>query len=89
MLVAENNNLLVYVSELALLPQVTSSTCKLHPPRAGSAYMSSSVKRGLRVLYWSPLGLAFTQYFYTVKTVRGRSMQVSLLRFARNVASIH
>ncbi|KAL4075961.1 peptidase S24/S26A/S26B/S26C [Scleroderma citrinum] len=33
------------------------------------------MKRVLRVLYWSPLPLAFTQYFYTVKTIRGRSMQ--------------
>ena len=29
-----------------------------------------------RVLYWLPLGVAFTHYCYTVKTVRGRSMQV-------------
>lgn len=30
----------------------------------------------LRVLYWLPLGIALTRYGYTIKTVRGRSMQV-------------
>ncbi|KAG9311787.1 LexA signal peptidase [Chiua virens] len=35
-------------------------------------------KRSLRVLYWLPLGIAFTHYCYTIKTVRGRSMQPTL-----------
>jgi hypothetical protein len=34
------------------------------------------LKRAFRVLYWLPLATAFTHYFYTIKTVRGRSMQV-------------
>jgi inner membrane protease subunit 2 len=34
--------------------------------------------RPLRVLYWLPLGLAFTHYCYAIKTVRGRSMQPTL-----------
>lgn len=29
----------------------------------------------LRILYWAPFAVGFTQYFYTVKTIRGRSMQ--------------
>lgn len=36
----------------------------------------SLMTRPLRIIYWLPLGLGFTQYFYTVKTIRGRSMQV-------------
>ncbi|KAF9247185.1 peptidase S24/S26A/S26B/S26C [Melanogaster broomeanus] len=36
------------------------------------------LKRTFRVLYWLPLGIAFTHYFYTIKTVRGRSMQPTL-----------
>ncbi|KAF8546032.1 LexA/Signal peptidase [Imleria badia] len=36
------------------------------------------MKSVLRVLYWLPLGIAFTRYGYTLKTVRGRSMQPTL-----------
>ncbi|KAF8434585.1 peptidase S24/S26A/S26B/S26C [Boletus edulis BED1] len=39
---------------------------------------SHALTRTLRVLYWLPLGIAFTHYGYTVKTVRGRSMQPTL-----------
>ena len=38
--------------------------------------MNIARRRTLRVLYWLPLGMAFTHYCYTIKTVRGRSMQV-------------
>ncbi|OAX43857.1 LexA/Signal peptidase, partial [Rhizopogon vinicolor AM-OR11-026] len=38
----------------------------------------SLISRPLRLIYWLPLGLGFTQYFYTVKTIRGRSMQPTL-----------
>ncbi|KAF9226437.1 LexA/Signal peptidase [Gyrodon lividus] len=43
------------------------------------SFKSPSVwKRAFRALYWLPLGIAFTHYFYTIKTVRGRSMQPTL-----------
>ncbi|KAH7916338.1 peptidase S24/S26A/S26B/S26C [Hygrophoropsis aurantiaca] len=32
----------------------------------------------LKFVYWFPLGLGFTHYFYTLKTVKGRSMQPTL-----------
>lgn len=34
------------------------------------------LKWTFRVLYWSPLCVAFTHYGYTIKYVNGRSMQV-------------
>ena len=33
--------------------------------------------RSFRILYWLPIPIAFTHYCYAIKTVRGRSMQVS------------
>ncbi|KAI9568083.1 peptidase S24/S26A/S26B/S26C [Boletus coccyginus] len=38
----------------------------------------NTLARTRRVLYWLPLGMAFTHYCYTIKTVRGRSMQPTL-----------
>ncbi|KAN0085787.1 Peptidase S24/S26A/S26B/S26C [Tylopilus felleus] len=38
----------------------------------------NALKRTFGVFYWLPLGLAFTHYGYTIKTVRGRSMQPTL-----------
>ncbi|KAH7920812.1 LexA/Signal peptidase [Leucogyrophana mollusca] len=38
----------------------------------------SFLGRSFTILYWLPLGLGFTQYFYTLKTVKGRSMQPTL-----------
>ena len=34
------------------------------------------LKWAFRVLYWSPLYVAFVQYGYTIKYVNGKSMQV-------------
>lgn len=34
------------------------------------------LKWAFRVLYWSPLYMAFVHYGYTIKYVNGRSMQV-------------
>ncbi|EGN91806.1 hypothetical protein SERLA73DRAFT_191976 [Serpula lacrymans var. lacrymans S7.3] len=36
------------------------------------------LKRSLAAIYWMPIGLAFTNYLYTIKTVNGRSMQPTL-----------
>lgn len=40
---------------------------------------SGAAQRSRRIpalIYWSPLALAFGNYFYTVKLISGRSMQV-------------
>ncbi|KZT12811.1 LexA/Signal peptidase [Laetiporus sulphureus 93-53] len=37
-----------------------------------------NVRRTLSALIWLPSAIIFTQYFYTVKSVRGRSMQPTL-----------
>ena len=42
----------------------------------GQAHSPSLLRQTLRLLYWLPIPIAFTQYCYTIKTVRGRSMQV-------------
>ncbi|KAG2135950.1 peptidase S24/S26A/S26B/S26C [Suillus bovinus] len=47
-------------------------------PEGSSRRAWASISRPLRWFYWLPLGLGFTQYFYTLKTVRGRSMQPTL-----------
>ncbi|KAH7887855.1 peptidase S24/S26A/S26B/S26C [Phlebopus sp. FC_14] len=38
----------------------------------------NATKRTLRGLYWLPIGIAFIQFGFTVKTVKGRSMQPTL-----------
>ncbi|KAG1863419.1 peptidase S24/S26A/S26B/S26C [Suillus tomentosus] len=47
-------------------------------PEGSSRRAWALIGRPLRWIYWLPLGLGFTQYFYTLKTVRGRSMQPTL-----------
>ena len=69
---------------MSLFPKFFKLTRPLTARRAhGAAIPEASFKRAwglisrpLRLIYWLPLGLGFTQYFYTVKTIRGRSMQV-------------
>ncbi|KIJ70211.1 hypothetical protein HYDPIDRAFT_104890 [Hydnomerulius pinastri MD-312] len=60
-----------------------SRTCSLARSRSYSHHVPtpggpSTLRSTLRVLYWLPIGIAFTHYFYTLKTVRGRSMQPTL-----------
>ncbi|KAG1874558.1 peptidase S24/S26A/S26B/S26C [Suillus subalutaceus] len=47
-------------------------------PEGGFRRAWALIGRPLRWIYWLPLGLGFTQYFYTLKTIRGRSMQPTL-----------
>lgn len=42
---------------------------------------SPPLKWTFRAFYWSPLGVAFVHYGYTVKYVSGRSMQVHVKTF--------
>ncbi|KAF8842238.1 LexA/Signal peptidase [Paxillus ammoniavirescens] len=69
-----------------MIPQLRyqlSRTRRLASPRSYTSQVpplksTSKLKRAFRVLYWLPLATAFTHYFYTIKTVRGRSMQPTL-----------
>ncbi|KAG2042974.1 peptidase S24/S26A/S26B/S26C [Suillus americanus] len=47
-------------------------------PEGGFRRVWALIGRPLRWIYWLPLGMGFTQYFYTLKTIRGRSMQPTL-----------
>lgn len=51
---------------------------KFKSSMAGAPSRSPFLRRALHVLYWCPLGIAFTEYFYTLKVIRGRSMQPTL-----------
>lgn len=78
----------IYSCKLDRIKRLTSSCCLLRCFMAFATWLSrlkiggnalGAASRSRRIpalIYWSPLALAFGNYFYTVKLISGRSMQV-------------